>query len=163
MKRVNKNGVNEYLASVVAAAGLGVVSDIICTSYGKSSKGTEKFVKLAVTLCMLAFIVLPCVRTADYRALFDSFYASGANAVINEADRLYTLEYECEKKVSEYIFEKTGIKPAKVIIDMKADGETFSIVKAEAVIKTEDKESGEAVCFAATEALGVKVNVTYEK
>lgn len=156
------NGVNEYLVSVVAAAGLGVVSDIICTSYGKSSKGVEKFVKLAVTLCMLGFIIIPAIRSADYAELIGSLEVTEASGKVNEDDVLYKLEYECEQRAAEYIFEKTGIKPIKAVIDIKSEGQAPYIDEAEIILEAKYKEQDDAVRQAALEALGVEVNVVYE-
>lgn len=154
---------SEYLVSVVAASVLGVVSDIICTSYGTGSKAVEKFVKLAVTICMLGLIILPAMKSDILLDLQDITEVSYTAVNENVSDSLYMLEYECEQKTSEYIFTKTGIKPVRVIIDMKSDGEVLAVEKAEIVLERKYEEKSSAISDAATEALGVKVNVLYEQ
>ena len=156
---------NEYLTSVVFAAGLGVLSDIITVSYGKTSKGTEKYVKLAVSLCILACIILPAAKSVDYEALFVNFEAEESYNSVAADESLYVLERECEDKTSSYIFEKTGIKPIRVVIDMKTENRNnaVSITKAETCILSENKDCENMVRLSAKEALGVEVDIVYEQ
>ncbi len=159
--------INDYLVSVVFASGLGILSDIITVSYGKTAKGTEKYVKLAVSLCILACIILPAAKSVDYDALFREYNISqsGENVNVIVSDSLYTLERECEEKTSDYIFEKTGIKPNRIVIDMESGSKnnSVSIIKAEIHILTENKKYEEKVRSAAAEALGTEVDIVYEQ
>ena len=102
--------ISGYLVSVVFASALGIVSDLMVASYGKSGKKIEKHVKLAVTLCILACILMPVIKNTDYNEIFDfeAFTVDGASEV-KKQDSLYLLRIECEEKVSEYIFTETGI------------------------------------------------------
>ncbi len=155
-----------YLMSVVFASALGIVCDLMVVSYGKNGKNIEKHVKLAVTLCILACILMPAIKSADYGELFDmTRLETEAASGVNAQDSLYILRSECEEKVSEYIFAKIGIKPIDVSIEMELQDGTFNpyITESKVKIKKEDSDFAQDICSVAREALNAEVEIIYEE
>ncbi len=155
-----------YLISVVSASALGILADLVTASYGKSGKSIGKYVKLATTLCILACILMPAIKSIDYDELFDKAQLEMQSASdVKEADSLYILRLECEEKASEYIFSKTGIKPISVSIEMELQEESCEpiITEARVIISESDADAFDDVRLLAQWALGTEVEVTYDE
>lgn len=152
--------ISEYLMTVVSASVIAVISDLICRSYGKSGKGIEKYVKLAVSICVLACVLLPGVKNVE---LGNLNVALNEKYTANEQESIFVLEKETEENLKEYIFSKTGIKPKAVSINIELKpGGYIEIKDATVEILQGDSASTEQIKEAATEGLGMEVDVIYE-
>ncbi|MBR5308932.1 MAG: hypothetical protein IKU43_09180 [Clostridia bacterium] len=117
-------GFNEYLLTVTAAGAIGVVSDIVNTSYSGRIKGLAGYIKFGTAVCVVACIVIPLLTFGKSGELY---------GIINEIPKitesnytensLYLLERECEEKLVTEITEKCGITLSDTEISLKWNGE----------------------------------------
>ncbi len=155
--------INEYLLGIVCAASLGTVSDIVNDSFLSHRKSVVKYIRLGVTLCVVACIIFPLTKSFKNNVVFDFDYKTelpiydGANVESN-----YVLERECEYKISEKIFEEIGIKPLSVSIKIETEAEKTYVSEAKIVLKEESAEYAEAIKNIANMALGAETVIEYE-
>ena len=152
----------EYLILLVSASALGVVADLVCGAYGAKAKGLERVIKTAVALAILGALFTPFVRTLRSDAFWDSLRAQEIPQTVSETDAaLSFLKTECEATLSEKVFEKTGIKPVSVRIDMELSEEgNVRVNAATVVLPAKDGPRTGEVRYLCEELLGTDVVVT---
>lgn len=155
--------INEYLLGIVCAASLGTVADIVNDSFLSHRKNVMKYIRLGITLCVTACIIFPLTESIKSNVTFDFNYKTELPSYAKtNVESNYVLKRECEYKISEKIFEETGIKPLSVSINIKTEAEKTFVSEARIVLKEESAEYAEAIKNIANKALGAETVIEYE-
>ena len=150
----------EYLILLVSASALGVVADLVCGAYGAKAKGLERVLRTAVALAILGALFSPLLRSLSSDAFWDALCVQETPTAPVADAPLSFLKNECEATLADRVFEKTGIKPASVRIDMELSEEgSVRITAATVVLSAKDKPCAGEVRRLCEELLGTDVVV----
>lgn len=156
------NGIKEYLIALVGACTIGAIADLVTSSFSEKYPGLDKSVRLGITVCVLAVVLLPLFGGGkdDEITMWEGFHDT--EAVFSEYDRSSFLEKEVQEETKRYIFEKTGIRitDAAINIEIK-DDTTVEITEAEITVSSLYYEQRDKISAAALEALGREAIIIY--
>ncbi len=155
----------EYLFTIVCIAAVDfLIYFLSCTVNNHSF---DRYIKIALKLCMLSIIIYPIAPKESFADIYDRIEIEEKYTDEKELSEnsLYILERECEERLSEYIFQKAGIKPRSVSIQIEKKENENSVNIKEATIKmpkiAEDKN--EELKKIAAEALKWEVEIIYDE
>lgn len=154
----------EYLFTIVCVAVVDLLTYFISCSASNSS--FDRYIKIALKICMLSVIIYPIVGS------------EGLDNILNEVDTeeryidetvlsensLYILEKECEEKLCEDIFQKTGIKVTNVSIQIerKEADNGIRIKTAKIIMPKKCEGRNEELKKIVTEALKYEAEIIYD-
>ncbi len=160
----------EYISTIIIAT----VSAGICGMLfdNKDGTGVGKYVRFAVSLCVLCALVLPVFKNMgnidfsvrEYRAEFDGQYG-GISEKTDEYILQRAKENICEE-IKESIFLKFGIMPVSCDIQFSVTEKGGSVAvivdSAKITLKEENKDSSDAIRDYAETLLGEAVQIVLQ-
>ncbi len=155
--------IKEYLFTIVATSALGIIADIAVK--GGKQGSVEKYVRLAVTLCVLSCIIMPISQIKLDNSIFDENGYLVKNNPEIEINELYIAEKESEGRLSLYIYQKYGIKPVSVSIDMilRKEENLPELKEINIVLENKEKEEYRRISEELSNELKTKVSVKGEE
>lgn len=154
----------EYLFTIVCVAAIDLLTYFL--SFSVNNESFDRYIKIALKVCMLSVIIYPVIGSKSYDIIQDSINIEESyldEKTLSE-NSLYILERECEEKLSEYIFQKSGIKPIDISIQIEKKETENGVSIKEATIKMPkgSEEENEHLKKITADALNREVEIIYD-